>query len=79
MTEEKRLNVHDIIKQLREEALKEYREYDSFYRPSAIYQAHTECENGEPCLKTVYLYDGTTSRIVKKKEEIVLWDSSWDV
>jgi hypothetical protein len=79
MTEEKRLNVYDIIKQLREECLKEYRVYDDTFRPLAIYQAHTDCEHGEPCMKTSYIYAGSSGRIVKKKEEIVPWDSSWDV
>ena len=79
MSKEKLLNINDIIKLLREEALKEYRQYDEFFRPLAIYQAQTESDHGEPCLKTSYFYDGTSNRIVKKKEEIVPWDSNWDV
>lgn len=75
----KPLDLYDIIKQLRNEALKEYREYDEYFRPSAIYQAYAEATNGEPCLKTAYVYDGPSNRIKKKQESIVPWDSSWDI
>lgn len=72
-------SIKDIIKILREEALKEYREYDTQSRPLAVYQANTLSMDGEACLKTEYVYDGFSNRLLKKKESVVPWLSAWDI
>ena len=69
----------DVLKTLKNEALKEYRVYDVQNRPSAIYQVYTDAEHGDNCLKTEYTYDGLSNRIIKKRETVALWDALWDI
>lgn len=69
----------DLLKTLKLEGLKEYREYDGSNRPTAIYQTFTDADNGDKCLKTAYTYDGASNRIVKKKETVDVWNSTWDI
>jgi hypothetical protein len=69
----------DMLKALKLEALKEYREYDGVNRVSAIFQANTDAGDGDLCLKTEFVYAASSARIVKKKESLVAWQSSWDI
>lgn len=75
----KELTTRDVLKSLKHEALKEFREYDAQFRPSAIYQAFTDAKEGDDCLKTEYIYDGLSQRIIKKKESVTDWQSAWDI
>lgn len=72
-------NNRDMLKALKLEALKEYREYDGSFRVIAVYQANTDADNNDLCLKTEFVYDGTSSRVIKKKESLVPWQSSWNI
>lgn len=69
----------DIISILREETIKEFREFDGQFRLIKVYQAITKAVHGESTLLTEYGYDGTSTRIAKKNESVVSWDSSWDI
>jgi IMP cyclohydrolase len=69
----------DFIRAHLNEATKEYIVYDGTSRMTEVYVATVDAEDGEPCLKTTYEYDGVSTRIVKRKEELDLWDSSWDI
>lgn len=73
------LSNKDMIKSLKHEALKEFREYDGLSRPIAVYQANTDADNGDMCLKTEYTYVLTSNRIEKKKETLTAWLSIWDI
>lgn len=75
----KEITTKDMLKTLKLEALKEYREYDVNNRPSAIYQTLTSARDLDDCLKTEYVYDGLSNRIVKKRETVVDWSSAWDI
>ena len=41
------------------------------------YQASASAAHGDACVKTSYSYDG--DKVLKMKEELTTWDSSWDI
>lgn len=69
----------DFLKSHSKEGIKMYITYDVSNRMEYVYEAPTEAEHGDPCLKTQYAYDGATTRIEKMKESKTTWDSSWDI
>ncbi len=69
----------EIITAIREEALKEFRVYDANNRIDRIYQAPTSARHGDSCLMTQWGYNGETKQILKRKESVTTWDSSWDI
>ena len=69
----------DFIRTQLNEAVKQYLVYDAFYRMIEIYVAPVDAVNTDPCLKTTYEYSGASVRIVKSKESIAAWDSTWDI
>jgi hypothetical protein len=68
-----------FIKSHAHEGCKQYLTYDASNRMEIVYEAPTDFENGAPCLKTQYVYDGTSTRVIKMKESIATWSSSWDI
>ena len=69
-----------IVRTLEEEITKEYTVFDGSGRVSEFYQAQSDAENGDPCLKTTYSYHATyTTQVFKRKEEMSSWNSSWDI
>lgn len=74
-TNKRSIGVNSLEKQL----IKYHCSYDAYNRLSITYEAVTDAENGEVCLRTRYEYDGTSSRIVNMKEDNSTWDSSWDI
>ena len=64
---------------LKHELSKSYIQYDVSDRMEIAYEAAAATGHGEPCLKTEYAYDGGSSRIIKRKESVSTWDSSWDI
>jgi len=73
-------NKRDIILTLSNELCKEYIVYDSNDRITYLYQAPTDAEDGEPCLKVSYEYaSGVSVLAVKRKEEKTTWTGTWDI
>lgn len=69
----------DFIGPHGKEAVKQYIVYDGFLRMSETYVAMTDAAHGDRCLKTEYVYAGNSTRIIKMKESLGIWDSAWDV
>lgn len=63
----------------RGELVKQYIAYDASNRPEYTYTAYYLADHGDPCIVTQYSYDGTSSRIQKRKESAGTWDSSYDI
>lgn len=61
------------------EAIKYYATYDASNRLEYTYVAQVETVNGGQCMKTQYVYDGTSTRVVKMKESKTTWNSAWDI
>lgn len=61
------------------ELVKQYVVFDGQDRPEYIYTAHTDAPNGTPCTRTQFVYVGTSSRVVKRKETNAVWNSSYDI
>lgn len=78
-TSEKQMPVRDTLHSVKLEAMKLYRMYDATNRLVTQFDAPTQARHGDACLRTDYGYDGTTTRIVKLKESMAAWDSSWDL
>jgi len=70
-TEQLKTHAHELVKQ--------YFVYDISLRCTDMYTASYDAANGAPCLRTQYSYDGSSSRIVKRKETNSTWDSTWDM
>lgn len=69
-----------LLKTFQNELSKSYVVYDVGGRMTESYECREETEHGEPCLKTEYVYASpTSSNIVKRRETVAEWDSSWDV
>jgi hypothetical protein len=69
----------DLVKSHLAEAVKQYIVYDVSGRMIEVYSARTDAEHGESCGKTEYGYDAATTRVIKMKESLSAWDSSWDL
>ena len=55
-----------------------YSVYDSANRLIEYYEAATDIEHGEPCLKSEYKYVGSTNIVLATRETVAQWDSAWD-
>lgn len=67
------VKVADFLKSIKNEPLKLYRVYDVNNRVQYQYETITHMEDGGPCMRTEYEYDGTSSRVIKMKETIDTW------
>lgn len=65
--------VRDFITAIRNEPLKMYRAYDVSNRVQYQYEAVTHAKDGDPCMRTEYVYDGISTRVLKMKEIIDTW------
>lgn len=72
-------NVRDQLKSVLKEPMKLYRTFDGSNRLEYQYECATSTPDQGPCLKTQYVYDGGSDRIVKVKETIDVWDASFEV
>jgi hypothetical protein len=70
-TSQLKTNLHELTKS--------YAVYDISSRISELYEARTNAGHGDPCIKTTLTYVGLTLRVLKRKEEISTWDSSYDI
>lgn len=61
------------------EAVKTYSAYDGSNRIVGFYVAPANAKNGDQCQLTVYAYDAATTRVLKTKEILATWDSTWDI
>lgn len=69
----------ELLTSLGKEAMKVYRVYDGSSRVTEQYETYANTVNGGPALKTEYVYDGATTNVLKMKETISTWNSSWDI
>lgn len=69
----------DFISTQAKEAVKFYAVYDGTGRMTETYTAAVNASDGDPCLKTSYVYDGSSNRVTKSKEEVSTWSSSYDI
>lgn len=72
-------NTTAILQTLKNELLKSYAEYDVSGILTSLYEAVAHAKDGEKCLRTDYEYAPGSSRVVKRKESLASWDSSWDL
>lgn len=72
-------SVRDYLRSIKYEAMKFYRVYDVTNRVSYQYEAPAWAANGDLCMRTEYIYDGASARVLKFKETLQTWDSTWDV
>lgn len=73
------LNVREFLQAIRNEPLKMYRLYDGSNRVSMQYETLTHISVGGPCMKTEYVYDGASNRILKMEETIDTWTLSMEI
>lgn len=72
-------NKVDLINALRNEAFKEFNEYDVNNRVTYKVQAPTDAPVGANALRTDYTYTTPTSTLKRTlKETIVSWQAIWD-
>lgn len=76
---ENSMPVRDTLRSVKFEAMKLYRVYDQTNRLTTQYDAVSAAKDGDACLRTDYVYDSQTTRIVKIKESMAAWSSAWDV
>lgn len=69
----------ELLKSQAMELVKQYITYDASSRCEYVYTAHLGAITGSSCTITRYVYDGTSTRITKRKEYYGLWDSSYDI
>lgn len=69
----------DLFSAQMQEAVKTYSAYDGSNRIVGFYVAPVGARNGDQCQLTVYAYDGATTRVLKTKEILALWDATWDI
>lgn len=69
----------DLVGSHFEEAVKTFSIYDVGNRLSEFFVALAETKDGETCMKTTYTYDGVTTRVLKSKEELAIWQAAWDI
>lgn len=72
-------NARDYLKNMAREPIKLFRVYDVSNRVWIQYECVTHTLPGEACLKTEYVYDGTSTRVLKLKESLSTWDISFEV
>jgi hypothetical protein len=72
-------NVDVLLQAFGKEGIKTKSFYDGSNRLTSRYEAFANADNGSPCLKTEYTYNGTTTTVDKSKESVAVWDSSWDL
>lgn len=75
----KEASVSEMVSTHFAEAVKTYSAFDGSDRLEFHYVAHVDTKDGEQCMVTQYVYDGTTTRVQKTKESKVAWDGSWDI
>ena len=72
-------SVREFLTAIRQEPVKMFRAYDGSNRLMLQYEAVTHAVSGDPCMKTEYTYDGTSSRVLKLKESVDVWSISYEI
>lgn len=66
----------DFLKTNAKEGMKMYITYDGTNRMEYVYEAQASARDGDPCLRTQYVYAALTTRIVKMAETQSTWVSA---
>lgn len=72
-------NKNEHLKTNAHEYIKSFITYDELSRMEYVYEARANAKHGEPCMRTQYTYDSTSTRIVKMLEVETTWNSSYDI
>jgi hypothetical protein len=77
---DKLLRDSKFIRGLKDEQMKVYIEFIAVddRRPKFIYEALADTKNGQACLKTVIVYDGTSNQVLYSIERQDVWNDQWD-
>ena len=68
----------ELIKVTENELVKQFQLTDGQDRPLRIYTAPVWARTGDPCLVTEFIYQNSTSTVLKgKKEGYSSWDEDW--
>jgi hypothetical protein len=68
----------EVLMTLSKEISKQHTTFDASNRPSKVYLAKSDAEDGEPCLVKEYIYHGSTNYVKGRKEGYSIWDSTFD-
>jgi hypothetical protein len=71
-----------LLKAFQEEQMKVYVEVinpGSDDRPKFIHEAHADTEDSQECLKTVFVYIGTSDVVLYTRESKSTWNGQWDL
>lgn len=79
MTTSGAIHANDFITSHLHEAVKQYIEYDGYNRMVRTFTAVSDAEVGDQCTMTEYAYSGTSTRIIKMKESLAVWQLGWDI
>jgi len=70
---------YSVLKSLTHEIRKTFVTFDVQSRISITYEAKSDAIDGDPCLRTEYIYTGPASTVIKGvKETNWVWDGTWD-
>ncbi len=72
-------NVRDTLRSVKYDRLKLFRVYDAQNRLTSQFECFAETRDGGECLRTDYIYDGGSNRIIKLRESRAQWSVAWDV
>lgn len=75
----KNQSVREFLTTIRQEPVKMIRVYDAGNRLITQYEAVTHAQDGDPCMRTDYTYDGSSSRVLKLKETVDTWLAAYDI
>jgi len=68
-----------LLKSHGNEFVKQFISYDGLDRPEFVYTAYVDTPDQGPCEVTQYEYDGTTSRVTKRRESVGVWLAAYDI
>ncbi len=73
-------NKYEHLKTNTHEYMKQYITLNGSGLPEYIYEARANAEDGEPCMRTQYVYDVTyTTTVVKMIETETTWSAAYDI
>ena len=79
MTSAGGIHANDFISSHLREAVKQFIEYDEHNRMVRTYTAVSDADVGDQCTMTEYAYSGTSTRIIKMRESLAVWQPGWDI
>ena len=79
MAQEQVPDKYSLLQTHLNELTKTFTVFDGLSRPQFVYTAKSDAKNGDPCIKTEYIFANPTSTtIIGSKETNSTWNSSFD-